>query len=246
MVHPSSPSLREAAAYDVFLSYRVDADQALVESLHDKLKAQDNSLRVFWDKVALPLGISWEAGFVHGLCTSKVFVPVISSGTLRKCEVLTSSSPCDNVLLEYLLALELRDRGCVKRIFPVLVGDLMEQKGLGGVYGDFFRGPFEKPPFGNPTAGKKRFGATDLPSTEVEALMDKFDSHLNALEHAGKITASIGHDQVNAVRFNAGVSSIVDGITRNQGCFLKGIKADGIDQVVRHILMCISASLQPL
>ena len=53
--------------YDVFLSYRVAADQKLVEELYWRLvgmKVMDNgrerNLRVFWDKKCLRSGESWE------------------------------------------------------------------------------------------------------------------------------------------------------------------------------------------
>ena len=53
--------------YDVFLSYRVAADQKLVGDLYWRLvgmKVMDNgrerSLRVFWDKRCLCSGESWE------------------------------------------------------------------------------------------------------------------------------------------------------------------------------------------
>jgi hypothetical protein len=36
-------------------------------------------------------------------------------------------SNCDNVLLEYLLALELSIRGMTEKIYPILVGDLVER-----------------------------------------------------------------------------------------------------------------------
>jgi len=53
--------------YDVFLSYRVDADQKLVEVLYWRLvgmkvmdSGRERNLRVFWDKKCLLSGASWE------------------------------------------------------------------------------------------------------------------------------------------------------------------------------------------
>ena len=52
-------------------------------------------------------GEKWEDGFCDALCNSSVFVPVISKGTHAKIDKLRKHSECDNVLLEYDLALEL-------------------------------------------------------------------------------------------------------------------------------------------
>ena len=53
--------------YDVFLSYRVAADQKLVEELYWRLvgmmvmdNGRERNLRVFWDKKCLRSGESWE------------------------------------------------------------------------------------------------------------------------------------------------------------------------------------------
>ena len=44
-------------------------------------------------------------------------------GLLGRFEVLHAGSACDNVLLEHTLALEWFERGEIKGIFPVMVGN---------------------------------------------------------------------------------------------------------------------------
>ena len=49
--------------------------------------------------------------------------------------MLTSDSPCDNVLLEHRLALELRERGLIERIFPIMIGDFSS---INQTYSNYF------------------------------------------------------------------------------------------------------------
>ena len=41
---------------------------------------------------------------------------------------LTDISPCDNLLMEHRLALELKENGLLEKIYPVLIGDLNDEK----------------------------------------------------------------------------------------------------------------------
>ena len=59
------------------------------------------------------------------------FVPVLSKDALANFANLKQRSPCDNVLLEYTLALELKARGQLRAIFPVFVGDVKSFGDLG-------------------------------------------------------------------------------------------------------------------
>lgn len=61
---------------------------------------------------------------------SKIFIPLLSGDAINNHQFdkqnfskLQSSSPCDNVLLEYILALELHDRGLISKIYPVFIGN---------------------------------------------------------------------------------------------------------------------------
>lgn len=118
----------------VFLSYRVATDQQLVESIFDKLRAEH--INVWWDAECLEFGEKWEQGFVDGLRRCDIFVPVMSKAALAPFSELTGSSRCDNVLLEYRLAIELmHPRGRIRSILPIFVGELSN-----GSYGNFFQG----------------------------------------------------------------------------------------------------------
>ena len=61
---------------------------------------------------------------------SRIFVPILSRGAINDAKstrqnfaLLTKDSVCDNVLLEHRLALELRDRKLIEKIYPIMIGD---------------------------------------------------------------------------------------------------------------------------
>ena len=61
---------------------------------------------------------------------SRIFLPILSrnainndNNTRSNFRKLTKYSKCDNVLLEYNLALELRERGLIELVYPVMIGD---------------------------------------------------------------------------------------------------------------------------
>ena len=65
-------------------------------------------IHVWWDKKCLKQGEDWEEGFVNGLFSSTIFMPILSAAAVAPFDGLTSSSDCDNLLLELRLALELK------------------------------------------------------------------------------------------------------------------------------------------
>jgi hypothetical protein len=110
--------------WDVFISYRVDSDADVAVRLHTLLTAR--GLTVFLDSKCLQDGEPWEGGFVDALCKSCSFVPVLSRGALKaRFESLSDAAPCDNVLLEYRLAIELAQRNLLSGIFPLFLGDVL-------------------------------------------------------------------------------------------------------------------------
>jgi hypothetical protein len=118
----------EEARYDVFLSYRVGSDYRHVEYLLNLLR--DKGLKVWWDKVCLEPGVPWEQGFCSGLIDRKAFVCLLSREAInhpkKPCQnfsLLNVESKCDNVFLEYRLALELLALGLIEKIFSVMPGD---------------------------------------------------------------------------------------------------------------------------
>ena len=73
----------------------------------------------------------------QGLIKSAVFLPIYSRGAFndpanprQNFGALRRDSPCDNCLLEQRLALELKERGLVEKIYPVFVG----RQGPDGAY----------------------------------------------------------------------------------------------------------------
>ena len=132
--------------WDIFLSYRVDADAELVKELYWQLRnmtitenGKTRPLRVFWDRECLKDGEKWEEGFAKAICSSKLVVLVMSRNTFKmegrrhNVEALAEDSPADNVLLEYELGLCLNELHGTA-IMPLFVGD----KDDSGKYSHFF------------------------------------------------------------------------------------------------------------
>ncbi len=97
--------------WDIFLSYRVNTDQKLVQDLYWRLVGTDvvvngksRKIRPFWDVECLRSGENWEVGFCNAICRSTVIVVVMSRNALASVEHLEPHSACDNVILEYALA----------------------------------------------------------------------------------------------------------------------------------------------
>jgi hypothetical protein len=97
--------------WDVFLSYRVNTDQKLVQDLYWRLVGTDvvvngksRKMRPFWDAECLRSGESWEVGFCNAICRSTLIVAVMSRNALANVKHLEPHSACDNVILEYALA----------------------------------------------------------------------------------------------------------------------------------------------
>jgi hypothetical protein len=115
--------------WDFFISYRVAANEHEARTLYDLL-TRDGLATAFFDKECLPDGENWEKEFCKGLVDSKVFVPIVSEDAIKNpskswqnFETLLEDQPnCDNVFLEHCLALELRQRGYIEKIFPIFIG----------------------------------------------------------------------------------------------------------------------------
>ena len=124
----------DKALYDVFISYRVATDKNIAELLYSIL--QENGISCFLDSQCLEPGCPWEEGFCKGLVHSNIFVPILSRNAINNSKndkqnfsKLQSDSPCDNVLLEYRLALELHERDYIKFIYPLFIGDYDDNDG---------------------------------------------------------------------------------------------------------------------
>ena len=192
----------------VFLSYRVKADAELVERLYDKLRAE--GVDVWWDKKCLPRGQGWEEGFANALEKSDIFVPVLSKQALAPFEHLKTDSGCDNVLLEYQMALDLKKRRDLLSIFPVLVGEPREDRALGMLHDDFYAGG----------------GKPNCPETVVEQVETKLAGHLGRLGKGSPVLPTSDRN----------VKRTLERILEHQGVLLKGIRADATDHVVAEIV----------
>lgn len=138
------------------------------------------------------------------MCSSDVFVSVLSKAALAPFAQLTAASACDNVLLEQQLALELYKRGDLRAIYPVLVGELKHiNDEFGDLYGDFF----------------KSGGVPACPDEVVKAVEDKVAEHL---ERLGK----------GALSTERTVKATLDAITQFQAVKLSGNRAEATDKVV--------------
>ena len=115
-----------ATKFHVFISYRVASEKALALQLYNALSAMTleetgQQLRVFLDQVNLEDGRRWDAGFMQGLASSWIVVPVLSTAAIAQMQGLDDElEQPDNVLLEWLGALELHARGHVKAIMPLI------------------------------------------------------------------------------------------------------------------------------
>ena len=192
--------------YDVFLSYRVASEAALVERLYDILT--EKGVKVWWDKRCLRPAQKWEDGFVDGMLSSVVIVPVLSARLLHGFEKLTPCphARCDNVLLEHVLALEWVARGEVKGIFPLMVGERQDD----GRYASFFEGK----------------AATKLPAVHVAAVTGKLRHHL---KRAKKGTP------VSSAATSATVPEVLDGLLEYQGAAMADDDAAAIEAAAAAI-----------
>ena len=114
--------------YEFFISYRVNSDSQYAELLYERL-VQDGHT-VWLDTKCLPTGVNWEEGFAAGLVDSKMIICIISRDSINHSTVdrqnftkLSADSKCDNVLLEYRLAIELHKLGMIEKIIPLFIGD---------------------------------------------------------------------------------------------------------------------------
>ena len=111
--------------WDVFLSYRVASDQKLVQDIYWRLVAQDvvvdgktRKMKPFWDAECLKPGESWEEGFKNAIIRTTLIVPVFSRKAFVNIPDLTPDSACDNVILEYELALAMVISFCTLSYTP--------------------------------------------------------------------------------------------------------------------------------
>ena len=169
--------------------------------------------------MCLEAGKNWEEGFCDGLVKSAYFVCLLSRGAINSPDKswqnfskLEKTSKCDNVLLEWRLALELQDRGMIEGVYPVFIGDMDES----GVYSNYFRSGCHPSPLADCT---------------VDSVESKLAEHLDrqALGQPYRSGDSVG------VKATAGL------ITANQGGFLEGVGREAVQEISLKVLDMINA-----
>jgi hypothetical protein len=207
--------------YDVFISYRVQSDAPLARRLFDALSlvekaSEDYSgekrrLRIYLDQVRLVDGHRWDLGFLEGLSNSLVVMPIVSTGALRSM-LGASETVVDNVLLEWLMTLELHERGAVKAVLPLLVGENAES--------DFFA---------SATAAFQ--GIDSLPTIEPKAVLSKAADMLQDLTEDSSLHGAQKVVRQNSMSVDCHVRGIVAAI-----CLFQGVKTHRETDDLKEIL----------
>ena len=211
---------KQTDAWDVFISYRVDADKKLVETLYWRLIGTDvkmngttRKLKVFWDAECLLTGESWEAGFSRAICSSTVVVTVLSRAALKNFVDLTPESRCDNVLLELQMALVLANiKGTT--IFPLFVGDKVQDDHGDEVFTHYFKSGCHP----------------ECPDIIVNAIEQKAHKYITEVQQ------NLGFDlgEIPSVT----VAQIMREVTTSQGFFLRGLESNALKDAVHVIHDC--------
>jgi len=179
-------------------------------------------LKVWWDKKCLLNGMPWEEGFCKGWIQSRAFVCLISAGAINhptnprsSFTTLLDGSPCDNVLLEHQLALELRDQGMLDYIFPVFIGSENSSD------------PTKLDNFNFSNFG----GLSD--TVVVDAVLQKLRDHMDREALGSPLNAQAQRS----------VKQTMDAFTANQGGKLEGDVQASLDTISQGILnMCHSTT----
>jgi TIR domain/Protein kinase domain len=214
LVHPFltgkklSRLISDEAEFDVFLSYRVATDGEHARVLYHMLR--NLGLRVWWDKECLKPGEPWDVGFCVGLMKSKVFLPIISQGAIGCFKDLNRESQCDHLLLEFVLALELRERGRLDKIFPLFIGPRNPETDS-----------YSKYTF----SGANACHPQSLPDISVCSVEARLIARIDEL--------GLGLPFVEAMT----VSSIVTSVLKYQGTFVEGNLESSMTKTVSHALM---------
>ena len=235
----ASRMVGEEAEYDVFLSYRVNSDAHHAEYMYEQLTAK--GFKVWWDRKCLEPGIPWEEGFCDGMVNSRAFVPLLSKGALNDpqndrqnfSKLTQDTTYCDNVLLEYRLALELRNMSLLESIFPVMIGAATSRSTTSTTniaknnYSNYFKSGC------HPTT----------PNIVIDIIESKLRMHLNR--------QGLGDPMIE----KSSVKNIVNEITNCQGGFVEGFGFDAFREPIDHICSMLrrqrkvgatSDSIQPI
>jgi serine/threonine protein kinase len=210
--------LRARPEYDIFLSYRasIQSDARIAFAIHEQLSQRGMKVWIS-DKVT-------DDEMCTELFSSSCYVCLLSRLAINNSDVdelnfsrLEVSSPCDDILLTWRLALELKERDVIDGIYPVLIGDHMssEEPDSTGLeratitYSGYFKSGCHPSP---------------LPDRQVEAVEKKLRDILE------KHSFGLPLDR------QATVSKTVKKITDNQGGFIQGDPEKALKYVVDEII----------
>jgi hypothetical protein len=219
--------------------YRVAPEKEFAKALFDALsgctvESTGQKLRIYLDQVCLEDGARWDSGFMQGLGNSWIVVPVLSTEGLNPMKKLNSvdgedGGQTDNVLLEWIAALELFERNQVKAIIPVIVPS-------GKSDADFDWGlPKELSAEEHmPTTAAAKKHLREHPSS------DSIISDLDLLEGAAKIVSSVTNDADTQEQVT--VAGVVNAVLRFQG--VKMSDRTSMEQATDRITAKVSAILQ--
>ena len=148
-----------------------------------------------------------------------MFLPILSREAINSSSVekqnltlLSRSSPCDNVLLEYRLALELVERGLLESIYPALVGDIAIDDTGKESYTDYFLTECHPK-------------CTNF--VVVDSVESTLQDHLNRLCFGTPLLE------------NMTVPLIVDHIVKNQGCLVEGLIDKAFDMAIDDVVSIV-------
>jgi hypothetical protein len=139
-------------------------------------------------------------------------MPLLSKDAISNFPSLGTTSYCDNVLLEYKLAFEFKERGYIDYVFPVMIGDIRVADNGDEEYGNYFADGCH--PRLSPGA--------DITITPA-SVVTKISEHLDRLS-LGMMMQDDHH-----------WSTVLSMITANQGHFIQGAKQQAFDALVPKV-----------
>eukprot|EP00049_Salpingoeca_infusionum_P004506 m.80349 g.80349 ORF g.80349 m.80349 type:complete len:1311 (-) comp12597_c0_seq6:624-4556(-) len=123
---------RNKPPFHVFVSYRHGKFDSLataqfVNSIDGMVLHNGSALNTFYDALSLSEGERFDTEFMMGMCQSMIFVPFFSADCLRRMTDASNVDTVDHVLLEWSLALHLKEHNTLQRILPIFIGSVSGQ-----------------------------------------------------------------------------------------------------------------------
>eukprot|EP00049_Salpingoeca_infusionum_P008395 m.136912 g.136912 ORF g.136912 m.136912 type:complete len:1414 (+) comp14001_c0_seq18:107-4348(+) len=118
---------RDDTNYHIFVSYRHGefdsaATAQFVNCIDGRPLYDSTLLNTFYDIFSLREGERFDVGFMVGMLKSMIVVPFVSMDALDRMMDPDNISHIDNTLLEWSLALHLKENRRIHRILPIFIG----------------------------------------------------------------------------------------------------------------------------